>query len=494
MNEAGTLLKMSPESAGISSAYIMELINELADQQINMHGFIMIRHNHVIAEGYWKPFDEHFMHRMYSCSKSFVSTAIGLMIDEGRLSLSDKIADYFPEYQPEHIDPRIAGMTIRNLLTMATANDGANYSQFTEDWNNSFFNTPANHLPGTFFHYDTGGSNCLAALVEKLNGMPFLEYMRPKILDPIGFSKDSFCIQNPDGYSFGGSGVICTTRDLARLALVWLNKGRYEGRQLISEQYVKAASSKQIDTDVRPFADFNRNSGYGYQVWMMRDHGFAFKGMGSQLAICLPDRDFLFVCTADTQSKSCGDDLILDTLWRCVINRMTDQVLTEDPAGHAALESQLADLDVLLPEGAPSSPFAAAVNGKTYILEPNRMGISRVKFDFNADDVLFSYTNEQGDKQLKLGLGRYVMDRFPQRGYSGRKIRVPSEQGYQCLNAATWVENHKLQLTINAVDLYFGNLTAIFSFQENAVSVYMVPHAEWFFTEYNGFAAGYAQP
>jgi len=493
MNEPAEFSRMSPESMGISTAHIQEFIHELTEQQINMHGFIMIRHGHAVAEGYWKPFDASFMHRMYSSSKSFVSTAIGLMADEGRLSLSDKIAAYFPELLPKQLDPRMAQMTIRDLLMMATAHDGAHYSKKTEGWTRSFFHTPATHLPGTFFHYDTSGTNCLTALVEKLSGMPFLDYMRPRLLDQIGFSRDAFCIQIPDGYSFGGSGVICTTRDLARLAYVWLNRGKYQGKQLISEQYIRDASSKQIYTDVRPFTDCNRNSGYGYQAWILRDNAFAFKGMGSQLAISLPDRDFLFVCTADTQSKSSGDDLIMQSLWRCVINRMSDQPLPENPARQAELEEQLANLAVLLPEGAATSPCAAMISGKSYTLAENRMGITRMKFDFAADSLLFSYANEQGDKQIKLGLGRYAEDRFPQTGYSGRKINAPAADGYRCLNTAAWIEENKLQLTIHAIDLYFGNLTVTLSFKDNAVSLYMVPRAEWFFTEYSGFAVGFAE-
>ncbi|MEA4889562.1 MAG: serine hydrolase [Clostridiaceae bacterium] len=492
MKDLKPLPQSSPELTGVSSGDILEFLQAIEDQRINLHSYMMIRDNQIIAEGYWKPFHAEFMHRMYSVSKSFVSTAVGMMADEGKISLTDKIVKYFPDKLPDPVHPYIMEMTIRDMLMMATVRDGSVYG---DDWTREFFSAEATHKPGSIFFYDTSGSNTLAALVERVSGMPLLDYMRPRLLDRLGFSRDAWCIQTPDGYSFGGSGVICTMRDLAKVALVWLNQGRYQGEQLISENYIKAASTRQIDNVMPAFSSVGLNAGYGYQTWILRDHGFAFEGMGSQLAICYPDKNFLFVCTGDTQTSQAGDSRIIETLWRLVVNKIQSESLPENPAFLRRLEEVSGSLEVLLPEGKPESPLAGKISGKTYVLEPNDTGISKVRLDFSDDRVLFSYTNKTGDKQIVYGLGKYLDGEFPDHSghYYGAKIGTPASRGYHCMNAAVWVEENKIQLVTNAVDDYFGNLTVSLAFMDNEISLYGLSCAEWFFREYNGFGSGKAR-
>src|SRR5690606_31951476 len=133
---------------------------------------------------------------------------------------------------------------------MSTPNSANSYTRDDSDWAATFFQKEPSHPPGTIFSYDTSATVVLNTIVERISGVPFLEYMRPRLLDPIGFSENAWCIQTPEGTSWGGSGVICTLQDMAKLAYVCLNKGRWDGRQLISEEYIREATSKQIDTSI----------------------------------------------------------------------------------------------------------------------------------------------------------------------------------------------------------------------------------------------------
>ena len=205
----------SPESVGIPSGAILDFLNRIDAERINMHGFLLLRHDRIAAEGYWTPWTADHKHRMYSISKSFVSLAVGMMIEDGKLSLDDHVIDHFPDKLPDDVHPWLAAQTVRDLLTMSTAHTRTTYTRNDPDWVWTFFNNPPSHPPGSIFSYDTSATVVLNAIVERLAGKPFLDYMRPRFLDRIGFSPDAFCIRTPEGISWGGSGVICTLREVA---------------------------------------------------------------------------------------------------------------------------------------------------------------------------------------------------------------------------------------------------------------------------------------
>ena len=176
----------SPESEGIPSRAILNFLQRIDSERICMHGFLLVRHNRIAAEGYWAPWTAERMHRMYSVSKSFVALAVGMMVDEGRLTLDDRVAEYFPDKLPEELHPWLAASTVRDLLTMSTPHSTTSYTRDDPDWVWTFFNRTPSHPPGTIFSYDTAATVVLTATVERLAGMPFLDYMRPRFLDRIG--------------------------------------------------------------------------------------------------------------------------------------------------------------------------------------------------------------------------------------------------------------------------------------------------------------------
>jgi CubicO group peptidase (beta-lactamase class C family) len=293
----------SPESLGIPSRAILNFLRRIDSERICMHGFLLVRRNQIVAEGYWAPWSADRKHRMYSVSKSFVALAVGMIVDEGRLTLDDRVAEYFLDKLPEKLHPWLSASTVRDLLMMSTAHSTTSYTRKDSDWVWTFFNRTPSHPPGTLFSYDTAATVVLTATVERLAGMPFLDYMRPRFLDRIGFSADAWCVRTPEGVSWGGSGVICTLRDLARVALSCMNGGMWGEERVLPERYVRAAIAKQIDNTIRG------GGGYGYQIWRDNENGFSFRGMGSQYAICFPDREFMFTCIADTQGALSGSPI-----------------------------------------------------------------------------------------------------------------------------------------------------------------------------------------
>lgn len=307
-----------PEATGISASCIMDALREIDARGISMHSFLFCKDNCLVAEGYYAPVKKNDLHRMFSVTKSFVSIAIGFLQEEGRLSLDDSIVKFFPEYVPNtsKAHPWLLATTIRDMLSMRSCHASTTYDKFSSktDWVKSFFTIAPTHKPGTVFHYDTSSSHTLCALVEKLTGMKMLDYLRNKVLNEIGFSKEAYCLTDGFGVSMGGSGLMATSRDLMLFALLILNNGKLNGKQYISADYIKESTSFQTATCVTGPVP-SESQGYGLQFWIGEHNSIVCYGMGGQLAILLPEYNTAIVTTADTQGYQGGNQVIYDAIF-----------------------------------------------------------------------------------------------------------------------------------------------------------------------------------
>jgi len=478
----------SPESQGVPTEAIITFMDDLEKNRFNMHSFLLIRNGLTLAECYWPFFNADKKHRMYSVSKSFTSVAIGMMIDEGRISLDDKVADFFPEYLPADPHPFILQATVRHLLMMATFNESTSYNQYSPDWVATFFQDPGKkHEPGTLFSYDTAATVVLCGIVEKLNGKLILEYMRP-VFDEIGISKDIWCIKSPDGRSWTGSGVMCTTRDFARFALLCLNKGAWNGKQLISSEYMEAATSAQIDNSVRAGAELR--FGYGYQFWCLRDGGFACYGMGGQLAMCLPSQNMIMITTADNQAIANGIEPIIEAFFR-LAGKTSKSSLPKNPEAQQRLATKMATVSTPLPVGGKTTANAAKFSGVRYTMGDNSMEIKWMSVDITPEKCILHYENSTGEHNLILGMGEYLFQKFPEK-YYGANIGV-KDTNYDAIAAGAWKDDNTLSGTIYSIDDHLGTIYVTLSFLEGKLQVTMKKTAEWFFDTYQGTAEGIIQ-
>jgi CubicO group peptidase (beta-lactamase class C family) len=473
----------TPESVGIPSEAILRFLDFIEQERVCLHGFLLVRNNQVACEGYWSPFSPDRLHRMYSVSKSFVSLAVGLMIDEGRLSLDDPVIRFFPDKAPPRPHRWMAQATVQDLLMMATPHSENAYTVHDPDWASCFLNKEPSHPPGTLFAYDTAATVILNTIVERVSQTSFLDYMRPRLLDPIGFSPDAWCVKTPEGSSWGGSGVQCTLRDMAKVALVCLNKGRWGQHQLISSDYISAATSRQIDNTIQG------DHGYGYQIWCEKNNGFSFRGMGSQLALCFPDKNFIFACMADTQGSGPTGTGIYEPFWSILYPALSASC-EDNPEAFQALNKRLSTLTVLPVKGASTSPIACTIDDQWFTLEKNPMEIKRMKLNFLRNSVIWTYVNKQGQNTLRFGVGSCISGLFPQKNYFGRQIGKRPGKPYECLASAAWVEPHKLNAIVRITDDYLGTLSMSMAFKGQEIAIYMTKTAEWFLDEYQGFAGG----
>lgn len=484
---------VSPEKAGISSKQVLKFVQSLENRNLSTHNVILARGEDVFFEHYWPPFDKSFGHRMYSVSKSIVSIAVGFCEQDGLLCLDDKISKYFPEEAKRATDENLKNQTIRHMLMMATAKPAQNWFAAAPDDRVRFYfeNDGVQSRPsGTIYNYDSSGSFVLAALVERLTKLPFMEYLREKLFDKIGVSKEAFCLKCPGGHSWGDSGVICTPRDLLKIARFLLNGGTWNGEQILNERYVTEATAKQIDNNPWGLNDFD-TQGYGFQFWRTWRNSFFFNGMGCQFAVCVPDLDLILVYNGDNQGKNLAKNVIFEAFFTHIADSMQGVPLAENAASQERLDAYCAGLTLAAAKGSKHSDFEREVNGVTFSVRDNTMGITKFKLEFDGNGGgQFGFTNAQGDKAIAFRMCENAFGAFPQEGYADEVGTVKTKgHFYRCAASAAWIEPKKLFLKVQIIDKYFGNLGITIGFDGSGkAGLYCAKSAEDFLNEYEGFA------
>ncbi len=486
----------TPEKVGISSAKIEEYIKVLEDSNLCTHSIIIMRRGNIVFEKYWAPFHKDFLHRMYSVTKSFVGIAMGFLEQDGLVDLDAPISKYFPEEIKNQPDENMRNQTLRHMLMMSTAKPCMHwFNDKPADRVKYYFENshPFTRPSGTGFDYDSTGSFILGALVERITGKTLLDYLREKVLDRIGFSKEAYILKCPGGHSWSDSALVCKPTDLLKTAMFCMNKGKWDGEQILNEAYMTAATTKQIDNNPRGLNELNCQ-GYGYQFWMCYEGAFLFNGMGAQLGLCIPDKDIILIYNADLQGHVEGKKVVIDNFYRLIVHTAKDAPIEENESEIRSLEAYANGLKLFAAKGDKTSAFADKVNGVTYTLDKNPMGITKIKFCFEGDKGTMYYTNAQGDKELPFGMCENAFAKFPQEGYSDEVGTQKGNRLYDCATSAAWVSPCQLFMKVQIIDNYFGILTINVGFREDRkIGISMIKSAEDFLGEYSGWASGKAE-
>jgi hypothetical protein len=482
---------VSPESQGIRSEDVLEFIRLLEYHKINIHSFLMARGGKIIAEGYVPPFDKDFAHRIYSASKTYVAIAAGLLITEGKLSYEDKIVNYLKDFIDTEPHKRIKEITVEDCLTMSLPMFGNNMPPKDPDrWCYNNLNDAKVLRPsGTLFQYSSG-ADLLGAVIKEVTGKEFIDYLRP-VFDEIGVSKDIWCVKAAEGHCWGGSGVVCTLRDFAKLGEFVLNKGCVGGKQILDRTFMeRAASSRICNLYANNYAPL-RSGGYGYLMWITPDAA-ALRGMGLQQCYCFKDKDFLFVCQGDTQSGFCvQDNTVYDLVKYLIYDRIGKK--KKEGAAYLKLREKLGSLKPPM-YGNAHSDFEREISGRTYLLNgDNPMGWKFFRFDFFGEGGRLTYQNKRGVKEIGFGAGRLKSGTFPETHYYDKKRDEPANRELNCLSVCEWVEERKILLRVYITDTSFGNMFITFGFKGKEVGIYSHIRAEFFLDDYTGAASGVLQ-
>lgn len=476
---------ITPESRGISSAAIERYVRSLEDAHLAMHNLVIARGDEIIFKTYYPPFTPVREHRLYSETKSFVAIAVGFAIDDRLLTLDDKLVDHFPVESKNVTDPNVRGLTVRNMLMMATAGGCSNwFTARCSDRVQQYFtdHNPVTRPGGTSFAYDSSGSFVVGALVERLTGKTLVDYLTEKLFDPIGVTGPVRALKSPGGHTWGDSAFLMRAEDVLLVIRFLMNGGRWNGKQLLSRSFVREATANLISTGRDGPADYN---GYGYYIWKFYGEGYYFGGMGCQYAVAVPEKDMIFVCNADNQGNPDAKAIILNGFWDMIV-QTAGEPLPDDPAARASLDAYCKTLKLFAAYGDAASPIQSVVSGKCYTGSDNPMDITRFTLSFHGDVGALDYTNAQGDKRLLFGMCANVFQKFPQAGYADQIGSVPGDRLYDCAVSAAWKDARTLWLKVQIIDDYFGNMDAIFSFSEDGVYLKIAKTAEDFLDEYQG--------
>jgi hypothetical protein len=395
MSRDNSLPRGEPESEGISSRAIADFLRA-ADRGIDgFHGFMLLRHGIVVAEGAWRPYRIESPHMLYSLSKSFTSTALGMAVADGLLSVDDPILSFFPEKSPHVPSPYLEAMRVRHLLSMNTGHeeDTTDRIMRSRDPVKAFLELPVEREPGTHFVYNSGASFMLSAIVQRLTGKRVSRYLEPRLFDKLGIEGAKWD-RHPCGIDFGGWGLSVKVEDIARFGQLYLQKGLWRGERLLPEAWISEATSAQSDnaTPGNPDLESDWQQGYGYQFWRCRHGAYRGDGAFGQFCVIMPEEDAVLAVVSGLSDMQ----VALNIVWDKLVPGMSKSALPADPIALAELRSSTAGLRLrpsVETAGATSKAeaLAASLANKIFRFGDNWAGLDTMAFDFRPECLEFRY-------------------------------------------------------------------------------------------------------
>ena len=360
----------TPEEVGVRSELILEYIDNLEHSQTEMHGLMIMRHNKMIAQGWWTPFGPNLRHGLQSHTKTYAATAVGIAYTEGILKLDERLIDIFPDESPEDPSENLKLLTVRDVLCMGCGMDTMPFN--SKDWIREFMHTPVNHKPGTTYMYNSTGSTLLGAIVRKKTGLGLHDYLTPRLFNKIGINPDNLrwlCMA--DGMEVGGGGLFATTEDNFRLMKLYADGGVWEGERILAEDYVQLATTNQNDSATESINNpqaFDNFLGYGFQIWMCKPHrAYRADGAMGQFTIVLPDLD-MEIAINETAVGAHWAQTTLDITWDFIEKITEEGPLPANEEAYDRLNRKLKSLNVGNPECQPFSPLLKKIDGQKYQL------------------------------------------------------------------------------------------------------------------------------
>ncbi|MEN6478675.1 MAG: serine hydrolase [Anaerolineales bacterium] len=395
------LPRCTPESVGIDSRAIQSFIEGTEERVGGLHSFMLLRHGQVAAEAWWAPYAPERRHMLFSLSKSFTSTAVGLAVAEGRLTVDDPVLSFFPDEAPRRVSRNLAAMRVRHLLSMNTghAEDTLGYmvSRRDGDWARAFLARPVRFAPGSHFLYNTGATYMCSAIVQRLTGQTLLEYLTPRLFEPLGVTGATWesC---PKGVNAGGFGLAVRTEDIARFGQLYLQKGVWRGQRLLPESWVEEATAAHSDNSSQANPDWQQ--GYGYQFWRCRHGAYRGDGAFGQYCVVMPAQDAVLAITSGISDMQA----VLDLVWEHLLPAMAPAPLPEDAPAQAALHTLLAERAIAPQQGEAASPQGRALSGR-YRLDANEYGLKSLTFRFQRRGAAIRLVTNEAVAQLACAPG-----------------------------------------------------------------------------------------
>ena len=466
--------KVTPEALGIRSQGILEFVERMKKESIELHTLSVMRHGKQCYECYWAPYNAETPHIMYSFSKSLTATAIGFAEQEGILSLDEKLIDIFPDESPAEPSENLKKADLWSLLTMTCGHKTEiewGRPDADPNWIRTFLHHEFVYEPGTTFMYNTAGTNLLCAVLGKKTGQQPTEFLKSRLFEPLGMS-DIHCLTMPDGTEMGGAGMYMTLDDMTRFGQFMLDRGAWEGKQLLRSEWFDRAATKQVETlsDAYETGWDNWAIGYGFQCWMCKPEGsFRADGAFGQFALVFPKEDLMVA----VNSASSDANMLINAVYDTIMKGLSGDALPEDPETQARLAAFAESASVQVLWGVRPRMVEQSLAGVIYDAEPGTVsftdftgGSGRARLDgremkalgfrFGSDRVYLQVTQGHHTDTLEAGLGGKITS----------KIFMGNLYGA----SAMWISNHELLVDVRYVKGVSG-ARLLFDFSEDGVRI-----------------------
>lgn len=450
------LPRSTPESQGVSSKGIMEFLDAIASSKHEMHSIMIVRNGKVIAEGWWSPYRPDLKHTLYSLSKSFTSTAVGFAVTEKKITVSDKVISFFPDKLPQTVSENLSQLTVKDLLSMSAgqAPDPSFAIALSEDWIKTFFSTPILNKPGSEFLYNSMATYMLSAIVQKVTGKKIIDYLKLRLFDPLGI-KGMDWETDPHGINVGGWGLRVKTEDIAKFGQLYLQKGKWNGKQIIPAAWVEEATTFKVDNapgmeQIRKDSSDWRQ-GYCYQFWRSRNNSYRGDGAFGQYALVLPEHNTVIAITSETTDMQ-GE---LDLVWKYILPALKTDKATLNKADAITLKKRLTTLNLDLPIKADTSFHEPMLKARTFKMESNSKNIEAISFASTGKILSVTIKNNKGSFPVSFGAGRWIEGKTNLLGptlVEGAKNHFVGLPASQIAGAYSWKEKNVVEAQLRYID------------------------------------------
>ncbi|NNE06620.1 MAG: serine hydrolase [Xanthomonadales bacterium] len=427
-----------PSDIGVDPRAVLDFIDHVFSRDLHLHSFMLYRRGHVAAEGWSWPYHASRPHMMHSLTKSVTACGVGIAIDEGFFSLDDKVVSFFPDELPAESNVYLEAMTVRDLLTMQSGHaksvSGSVFRQIKTSWVAEFFKIPVVHEPGSHFVYSSALSFMLSAIVSATTGKSLRQFLDPRVFRPLGIKALTWGA-SPNGINPGGNGLSWTTADALKLGILHLNRGAWNGQQLVPGDWVDESTRLHVPGEA-----------YGYHWWREDSvNAYYAEGAFGQFSIVFPDQDAVLTLTAGVQ-----DEPLLDIVWQYFPTAFDESTSKRDSASSSELRSRTENMRLLPEVYRTHSATEKRISGKTYLVEDNEDHVTAIKLTFGEDALDFELSDHRGSHHVMAGLGKWIESST---SMTGNKLHHQYQSDdMKVVASARWWDEQTLEMTWQFVE------------------------------------------
>ena len=453
-----------PENEGISSKSILEMVKRFENELDAIHSYMIVKNGMVVSEGWWYPYGPNDPHLLYSLTKAYISTAVGFAVQENLLSVEDFVISFFPEYAPKNLSWNMQNLRVSDLLTYSTGHVGPVLKNKTranvENWVKAFIESEIKLNPGAYSAYNSFASYILSAIIQKVSGQKVIDYLNDRFFIPLSIDYPEW-----DSCQMGINiefGLHLKTEDIAKLGLFYLQNGVWNGKQLLSREWINKATSKLVPNGNLLDNDFQQ--GFGYQFWISRHNSYRGDGKDSQFCLILPDYEMAVVITAGEGNMQ----KVMNIVWESLLPKLDNKSLKKDPVNHKILLQKNKTLSLKTPKNKFKKKFE-----KEFKIEDNSLKIESIGFNLSKSKNEINIKIDGINQIIQIGDGSYVKNNLknplPYSKYNNKNIitfGMSEEKLKKIGTSGGWISNESYQI-INYLYETPTRVVYNFTFKEN---------------------------